>query len=303
MPRLRIPRPRRRSALPPEPDIEAVDEEEDGHSARMGLFDHLDELRFRLTRAVLALVLGTLVGVFVSGPALDYLRGPYCRVIAYNSGIDISETVEGDLGGVFVDEQCKLVTLGPTGGVVAYFRVGLMIGAIMAVPVITYQLLMFIFPGLTRKEKRIVLMALPAIFGLFLVGTAFAWFVLMPPALGFLEGFQTNLFRPEWTADLYLSFVTALIFWMGVAFQTPLVFFVLGLLGLVTPGVLVRNWRLAVVGAAIAAALITPTIDPVNMFLVMGPLLVLYALSVILVYVARRIARLDELQPYEVSRV
>ena len=288
MPRLRSPRPRRRNSLPPEPDIDAVDDDdsEDGHSARMGLFDHMDELRFRLTRAVLALVLGTLVGVFVSGPALDYLRGPYCRVIAYNSGIDIGDQAEGDLGSVFV----------------AYFRVGLMIGEIMAIPVITYQLLMFIVPGLTRKEKRIVLMALPAIFGLFLVGTAFAWFVLMPPALGFLEGFQTNLFRPEWTADLYLSFVTALIFWMGVAFQTPLVFFVLGLLGLVTPGVLVRNWRLAVVGAAIAAALITPTIDPVNMFLVMGPLLVLYMLSIILVYVARRIARLDEPQPYEVSR-
>ena len=66
---------------------------------------------------------------------------------------------------------------------------------------------------------------------LFLVGVAFSWFILMPPALGFLEGFQQNLFRSEWTADLYLSFVTSFIFWMGVAFETPLVFFVLGLAG------------------------------------------------------------------------
>ena len=78
---------------------------------------------------------------------------------------------------------------------------------------------------------------------------------------------------------------------MGVAFETPLVFFVLGLLGLVGTMALIRNWRVAIVGAAVAAALITPTIDPVNMFLVMGPLMALYLLSIILVFIARRLAR------------
>lgn len=307
MPRLKLPRPLRRSPVPPEPALAALEddegEEEDGHGARMGLFDHLDELRRRLTRAAIALVVGTLIGFVVSGVALDYLRGPYCQIVEANAIRTAEEAGLDPAGVIIVDNDCKLVTLGPTGGVVAYFRVGLMIGGIIAIPMITYQGLMFIFPGLTRKEKRTVLMALPAIFLLFLIGTGFAWFILMPPALGFLEGFQPNLFRSEWTADLYLSFITALIFWMGVAFQTPLIFFVLGLLGLVTTGALVRNWRLAVVGAAVAAALITPTIDPVNMFLVMGPLLVLYALSIVLVYVARRIARLDVPQPYEASRV
>jgi sec-independent protein translocase protein TatC len=139
-----------------------------------------------------------------------------------------------------------------------------------------------------------VLMSLPAVTLLFLVGTAFSWFILMPPALGFLEGFQQNLFRSEWTADLYLSFVTSLIFWMGVAFETPLVFFVLGLLGLVSAMPLIRNWRVAIVGAAVAAAFITPTVDPVNMALVMGPLLALYLMSIGLVFIARRIARIDD---------
>ncbi len=305
MPRLKLPRPLRRNFTPPEPDIDSsqvAEEEDDGHGARMGLFEHLDELRRRLTRAGIALVIGTLIGLGLSGAALDYLRGPYCRIVEENAVRAAKDAGVDPASVIIPDSECKLVTLGPTGGVVAYFRVGLMIGGIIAIPMITYQLLMFIFPGLTRKEKRVVLMALPAIFTLFLVGTAFSWFILMPPALGFLEGFQPNLFRAEWTADLYLSFITALIFWMGVAFQTPLVFFVLGLLGLVTTGALIRNWRLAVVGAAVAAALITPTIDPVNMFLVMGPLLVLYALSVILVFAARRIARLDAPQPYETSR-
>lgn len=295
MPELKLPRLRRQ----PEPPVKAPvnvppsDDEDDGHGARMGFFEHLDELRARLVRAAIALVIGTAIGLAVSGPALEYLRMPYCQVVALNDAAAAGEEVSLDT--VQIDlEKCRFQTLGPTGGVVAYFRVSLTLGAIIAIPVITYELLMFIFPGLTRKEKRVVMLSLPAVTLLFLIGTAFSWFILMPPALGFLEGFQQNLFRSEWTADLYLSFVTALIFWMGVAFETPLVFFVLGLLGLVEARVLLRNWRVAVVGAAVAAALITPTIDPVNMALVMGPLLVLYTLSIFLVFIARRMSRLDE---------
>ncbi|MCA9909426.1 MAG: twin-arginine translocase subunit TatC, partial [Anaerolineae bacterium] len=81
---------------------------------------------------------------------------------------------------------------------------------------------------------------------------------------------------------------------MGVAFQTPLVFFVLAILGIVTASALLRQWRIAIVGAAIAAAAITPTVDPVNMGLVMGPLLALYGLSIILVAFGRRFARIDD---------
>lgn len=249
---------------PPEDVVYTSEDDEDGHGLRMSLWDHLDELRRRATRAVLALVLGTIIGFIFAGDGLDYLRQPYCQLVADPA-------------------DCLLVTLGPTGNIVVYFRVALLMGGILAIPLITYQLIMFIVPGLTRKERRYVLLSLPAITGLFLIGVSFAWIVLTPAALGFLEGFQATLFKPEWTGDLYLSFVTSLIFWMGVAFQTPLVFFVLSLLGLVTAGQLMRNWRVAVIGAAVAAAFITPTIDPVNMMLVMGPLMALYLLSIILV--------------------
>jgi sec-independent protein translocase protein TatC len=152
-----------------------------------------------------------------------------------------------------------------------------------------YQLIMLIMPCLTNKERRNVLLALPGITLLFILGVLFAWYVLLPPALTFLNGFLPDLFRPEWTADGYLSFVTSLIFWMGVAFESPLVFFVLSLMGLVTARLLITNWRIAIVGAAIAAAFITPTVDPVNMFLVMGPLMTLYLLSIFLVFIGSRI--------------
>lgn len=261
--------PQTPSPKPPIP--ETVDE---GHELQMGFFDHINELRKRLTWAVLALVIATMVSFFFTSDALRYMQGPYCQIVP---------TVE----------DCRLQSLGPTENVVSYFRVSLMLGGALAIPVITYQLLMFILPGLTRKEKRYFLTALPAITLLFLVGAAFAWFFLIPPALEFLQTFEADIFKPEWTADLYLSFVTALVFWMGVAFETPLVFFVLALIGVVSARPLIQNWRIAVVFAAVAASVITPTVDPVNMFLVMGPLLVLYALSIVLVMIGRRMAKLD----------
>lgn len=228
------------------------------------LIEHLVELRGRLVKAVLALVVGVIVAFFFAGPLLAYLQEPYGQAFT---------------------------VLGPTGGVVAFFRVALMAGGIIAAPMITYQILRFILPGLTHTERRILLGGLVPMSLLFIIGSLFAWFILIPPALGFLEGFQPTVFRPEWTADLYLGFVTTLIFWMGVAFELPLVFFIVALLGFVRARQLVAQWRIAIVGAAVAAAVITPTVDPVNMALVIVPLLALYTLSIGLVALANRIRR------------
>ncbi len=243
------------NAPPPEPP------EDDGHELRMSLLEHLEELRNRAFKAVLAVVVGTLIGSLFAGQVFEYLLQPYGR---------------------------QVQVLDPTGTVTNYFRVALLIGGIIAVPVITYQLLMFIIPGLTRKERRLVLTALPAITGLFLFGVLFTWFALVPPALSFLKNFQSQVFNVEWTADGYLAFVTSLLFWFGVAFEMPLVFFVLALLDVVHSKTLLKNWRIAIIGASVVAAVITPTVDPVNMFLAMSPLLVLYVLSIILVAIAER---------------
>lgn len=237
----------------------------------MGILEHLVELRNRVFAVLIALVIGTVIGFLAAETVLTILQQPYGR---------------------------EFIVLGPTSGVTAYFRVALLIGGIVAIPVITHQILMFVLPGLTRREKQMVLLALPPITLLFLIGTLFTWFGLIPPAISFLSGFQPQLFQPEWTADLYLGFVTTLLFWMGVAFETPLVFFVVALLGFVKPSTLLRNWRIAVVGAMIAAALITPTVDPVNMFLVVAPLMGLFLLSVALTAIAHRLyARRTALLP------
>ncbi len=235
---------------------------DDGHQLQMSLWDHLNELRVRLTKAVIGLLIGSIIGFIVSPSVLSFLQTPY---------------------------GSEFITLGPTDSFLAILRVALLVGGILAVPIITYQVLMFIVPGLTKKEKRFIIMSLPAVTILFVCGVLFTWFILIPPAIDFFADFAPDLFRAEWTADRYLSFVTSLIFWMGVAFQTPLLFFILGIMGFITAGKLVQNWRIAIIGSAIAAAIITPTVDPINMFLVVGPLLTLYLISIFLVFIANRI--------------
>src|SRR5260221_7170271 len=145
---------------------------------------------------------------------------------------------------------------------------------------------MFIMPGLTRMEKRGILLALPATTALFFFGVVFPWFSLMPAYIGFLKGFESNVFQTLWTADEFFSFTTNVLFWHGAAFETPLIFYVLARMGLVTPASMMRFWRHAVVGAAIITAFIAPTFDPMTMLFIMILLVALYFLSVVLVYVA-----------------
>lgn len=227
----------------------------------MGFFEHFNELRVRLFRALLALIVTTILSSIFTGHIIEYLAQPY----------------RGDL-----------IILNPTGSVVMYFRVALMAGGILAIPYITYQLLMFIMPGLTAKERRWILLALPATTGFFLLGVAFAWFIMVPNALRFLQDFQDEVFVDQWTAQEYFSFLTSVLFWIGVAFEMPIIFFVLARMGLVGPRFLIQNWRIATVIITIVAAVITPTVDPFNMLLVMAPLLVLYGLSIVLVSMAAR---------------
>ncbi len=247
--------------MPTPSSLEAPPKLDDGMGGEMSFFDHLDELRSRLFKVLVALALALGVSILYVEPLLKYLIVP-C--------------------------ECELVLLKPTDSVVMYFRVALMAAAIMIIPYITYQIMMFVLPGLTRQERRIVLISLPVTTILFLLGVAFAWFVMIPTAIPFLQNFLGDVFRPEWTANEYIAFLTSLMFWMGIAFQMPVLFFVLARIGLVSPQLLIDNWRLAVIIITIIAALITPTVDPFNMLLVVAPLLVLYALSIALTAIAYR---------------
>ena len=149
-----------------------------------------------------------------------------------------------------------------------------------------YELMAFIAPGLTSSERKWVYIFIPFATLMFVAGVAFTYSVMLPAAIPFLIDFLGIKTTPR--LSNYVAFVTGLMFWVGVSFETPIVAFLLGKLELISAGMLVRGWRYAIVGIAIAAAVITPTADPINMFLLMMPLVGLYVLSILMVLVARR---------------
>ncbi len=160
-----------------------------------------------------------------------------------------------------------------------------MAGAILAMPIILVQVWLFISPGTTKQEKRYIYIFVPSALVLFLLGISFAWFVLAPAAIFFLANFMTDIFKTDWTSQEYISFVTRLVFWMGVSFQLPIVAYFAARIGVVSSKNLRDQWRAAIVGVAVLAAIITPSIDPVTMILTMAPLLILYLLSIGLAHI------------------
>lgn len=225
-----------------------------------GVLEHLDALRKHLTRAVIFLAVTTALAFFFFEPIMGLLARPLEGGIEALVAIEVTE---------------------PIGTVM---RVSLLTGFALAFPYIALELWMFIAPGLSRRSRLYGLFAIPVATLFFLGGMAFAYFVMLPTALPFLLNFMGIQTIPR--PSSYVKFVTSLMFWIGVAFQFPLVIFVLAKVGLVKAKMLREQWRLAVVIMAVAAALITPTVDPVNMALVMAPMLVLYLLSIFLAKIA-----------------
>ena len=237
----------------------SIDETAERLAGQMTLLGHLEELKDRLIVSSVAVLVGTIIASIFTPQILELLIAPYGH---------------------------KLQVLGPTEGIAIYFRVAITAGLILAMPVLVYELLLFILPGLEENEKRYLFWGVPAATILFLIGVAFAWFILLPAAIGFLSSWQTDVFNQEWQSQKYIPFITSLVFWIGVSFETPLIIFIMAKLNLVTPKFLIQQWRFAVVIIAIASAMITPTVDPFNMALVMFPLFALYGFSILLAYLA-----------------
>lgn len=229
---------------------------------QMSFLEHLEELRGRLAKSVLALLLASTACFFFAKPILVFLLEPM-----------------GDY---------PVIAPRPTTSIGIFMRIALISGVVLATPVITYQLLMFITPGLTRRERRSLYWIIPGVTLSFLGGAAFAYFVMLPSAIPFLLGFLSDVVQPTWMVDEYIPFVLSLVFWVGVSFETPLLVYFLARLGILSSKQLISGWRVAVVAIAVLSAAITPTPDPFNMMLVMAPLLLLYVLGIFLAWIAQR---------------
>jgi sec-independent protein translocase protein TatC len=192
----------------------------------------------------------------------------------------LAELLASPIGGL-----SKLSSIDVTENVAAFMKISLLSGVILALPIIIYEILAFVMPGLKPGERFWVWWALPTATLFFVGGVAFAYFVMLPTALPFLLNFMGITTSPR--PSNYFGFVTNLLFWVGVSFELPLVIFVLAKLKVVTAKQLLKQWRIAIVISAILAALITPTPDPVNMGLMMIPLIGLYFLSILFAVFAR----------------
>jgi len=164
----------------------------------------------------------------------------------------------------------------------------------LALPIVVYHTWSFLSPALFEKERKLVVPAVVGGFVLFLLGVAMAYFLVLPLGLKFLLGFQTQSLTPIITIGEYLRFATRLILAFGLIFELPLVSLLLATLGLITADTLKRFRRHAIVGVAIASAVLTPA-DVLTMLMMMAPLLILYEISILLVALVgrRQIADLD----------
>jgi sec-independent protein translocase protein TatC len=228
--------------------------------AEMPLLEHLEELRRRLIRAVIALLVGVILGTLVTYPVLRMLVAP-------------------------LGDQVPLA-ISPTEAPAVFFKVAVVIGLVIAMPFIMYQIFQFARPGLEPHERRYVIIGAPAASLSFAAGVVFAATVLLPAALPFLQGFLFGIVEQRYSIERYISFVANILLWAGLVFETPLVMYFLAKLGVVTPQGFASARRVVIIGAAAGAAVITPTTDPVNMLLVMVPFMLLYELGILLARLA-----------------
>ncbi|MCH8298391.1 MAG: twin-arginine translocase subunit TatC [Chloroflexi bacterium] len=237
-------------------------------SREQTFLQHLGELRRRVFICVVAVLVGSAASFVFFEQLIEILVQP-ARDLNLGTGGDLIYT-----------EVTELLTTA--------IKVSIVAGLVLASPVIIYQAVMFVAPGLTGREKRYLFGFMPAVISAFAGGVAFAYFVLTPPALHFLLTFGGDVAVPLIRVSNIVNLMIRLLFWMGLAFETPLVMYLLAQLGIVSAQSLSRFRRYWVVVAFVLAAIITPTVDPFNQALVAGPLLVLYEVGILLARIAGR---------------
>ena len=229
----------------------------------MTLLEHMEELRDRIVKSVIAIGVAFVAGIFFAGPLLRRMQTEANAV----QGLDV---------------------VSPTDPVTIYFKVALYIAIGLSLPVLMWQVIKFLVPGMTKREQRLLYLSLPFVAALFLVGAGYAFFFASPRALMFLSSFMSDLY--EWTPEgnSVVGFYLTLMLGLGLAFQLPVVMFILAKLGVVSPKTMRDFRKYAVMILLILSAVITPTTDPFNMALVFVPLYLLYEAGII---IARLFAR------------
>ncbi|MGH7512905.1 MAG: twin-arginine translocase subunit TatC [Gemmatimonadales bacterium] len=241
-----------------------------GSPGEMPFLDHLEELRWRILRSLAAIVVGFALGLWLVQhfQLVNLLKQP---IAPYLTGA----------GG-------KLIVTSPTEPVMIVFKLGFMVGLVLASPVILWQLWAFLTPALYAREKRALVPSLFVGLVLFLIGAGVAYVFVVPQALRVLFSFQTEAIQPFITYDAYFDFVLQVVLALGLSFELPLIIVILAWLEVIGPEELSRFRRFAIVGACVAGALLSPGTDLISMIMMTIPLILLYEVGYAGAVVIRR---------------
>ena len=219
----------------------------------MTFLDHLEELRWRIVKALIALVILTVISFNYSNEILLFVIKPY---------------------------HGKLIYTAPGGAFIIRIKLSMFAGLIFSSPVIFYQLWQFVAPGLFKNERKYFVLILFITTFCFLVGAVFAYRFVLPAMLDFFATYQTDQLQAYVSVDEYFSLLINFVLAMGGVFELPVVSFFLAKLGILSPQFLKEKRRYAIVIIFIVAAVITPSPDFISQFMIAIPLLVLYEISV-----------------------
>jgi len=246
----------------------ALESGEEGHEGNeMGFFDHLEELRWRIIKSLIALVITSAICVIFNNFLVEnILLGPY-------NGLDKAQ---------------PLLNTEMMGQLTLTIQVSLYSGFILAIPFILWQVWGFIRPGLYEKERRYVRWVAVATVFCFMVGIAFAYYIMVPTSLAFTSGYEFHGIENRFTISSYFTFLLGFVLACGVVFEMPMISYGLARFGIVTPAFLKHYRRHAIVVILFLAAVITPTPDPFNQMLLALPLYGLYEISILVSAIASR---------------
>jgi len=249
------------SKLPSVPKL--PDPTEPDQFEEMTLLEHMEELRDRIVKSVIAIGIAFIAGIFLARPLLERLM------------IEANATAGFDV-------------VSPTDPITLYFKIALYIAIGIALPVLLWQVIGFLVPGLTKKEKRLLYLSLPFVVALFLLGAGYAFFFAAPRALTFLSSFMPDIY--EWTPEgnAVITFFLTLMLGLGLAFQLPVVMFILAKLGVASPQKMRSFRKYAILILLVLSAIITPSTDPFNMAIVAVPLLLLYEAGILIATIFAR---------------
>lgn len=236
------------------PEEESLIEE-----GRMSFLDHLEELRSRLLRAVIAIIIGFVICIAFGERVFSLFAAPITKLLP---------------------KDASLVFTSLPDPFFVYLKVSFISGIFLVLPYVLYQVWLFVRPGLLEEEKKYALPFIVVSTLLFYLGALFAYFVVFPAAFKFFLSYETADLKPMISIRDYVSLVMLLMLAFGAVFETPIVIVLLGLLGVVDSDLLRRGRRYFIVLAFIIAALLTPTPDVINQTLMAIPLMIFYELGI-----------------------